>query len=562
MDDRTVPRLLSVRLDTLALSSTEAFVLSQVDGAATLEEVADATGLPLDSVLTIARKLEQLGAIERPSPAAHVRTSGRYADVAPSIPPPQRTSVPKTPVARSSRKISTSTQAAARSSRKISSATHDAAKSSRKTSSATHDAANSSRKMSSPTLAAVAKPGRPSQAKLRAPAVAASVVDQTCDLDAETCARIDAALAAQAKRTHYVILDVPPTASAKEISRAYFAVVATLHPDRYFRKRLGPYKKKLEQAFRTATDSYDVLRSSTRRAEYDGYLRLTRKSVEMEAALTPPRASVPAPPPSAPRASVPLAAPRASVPPVAPPRASPAPVAPIVPVAPAPPTISIVPAPPVSKPAPPAAVEVAAPISTPNVSTPPASNPAPTTQRISFGHRLAGEAKSASLLEEAQRALLQGDVASAANLYRLALQFAENPSVRAYAESGLKEARSMVADTHLKRALYEEKESRWSDAVASYEKALDRRPDDPAICERLANALRQEGQDLARATQLAELAVARTPRSAGYKRTLGLIYADAGSREKAIVQFEAALEIEPTDEGTNRALATLRKGRR
>jgi tetratricopeptide (TPR) repeat protein len=168
-------------------------------------------------------------------------------------------------------------------------------------------------------------------------------------------------------------------------------------------------------------------------------------------------------------------------------------------------------------------------------------------------------AKSASLLDGAQQALVQGDATAAANLYRLALEYAEDPTSRAYAQSGLNEARSIVADTYMKRARYEEKEARWSDAVASYEKALDRRPDDPAICERLANALRQEGQDLVRATRLAELAASRTPRSASCRRTLGLIYADGGLREKAIEQFEKAFELEPSDEVASRALAKLRK---
>jgi tetratricopeptide (TPR) repeat protein len=119
----------------------------------------------------------------------------------------------------------------------------------------------------------------------------------------------------------------------------------------------------------------------------------------------------------------------------------------------------------------------------------------------------------------------------------------------------------MVADTYLKSARYEEKEARWSEAVASYEKALDRRPEDPSICERLANALRQEGHDLLRATRLAELAVSRTPRSATCRRTLGLVYADAGLREKAIEAFEKAAELDPSDEVTSRALVALRKRR-
>ena len=169
--------------------------------------------------------------------------------------------------------------------------------------------------------------------------------------------------------------------------------------------------------------------------------------------------------------------------------------------------------------------------------------------------------KSASLLDSAMQALATGDAVSATNFFRLALEFAEEPGDRRRAEAGLDEARALVAEAYIKRARFEEKEARWSEAVSSYEKALDRRPDDPSLCERLANALRQDGQDLVRATRLAERAVARTSRNATCRRTLGLLYADAGLADKALEQFERAAELDPSDETTRRALAKLR-GRR
>src|ERR1700728_2940070 len=80
VDQATIPHQCSVRLDTLALSSTEAFVLSQIDGVATLEDVGDATGVPVAQVIAIAERLEELGAIGRPKPGSRAATSGRYAD--------------------------------------------------------------------------------------------------------------------------------------------------------------------------------------------------------------------------------------------------------------------------------------------------------------------------------------------------------------------------------------------------------------------------------------------------------------------------------------------------
>jgi len=172
------------------------------------------------------------------------------------------------------------------------------------------------------------------------------------------------------------------------------------------------------------------------------------------------------------------------------------------------------------------------------------------------------QAKAAEVLAAAQKALAAGDAVAAANHYRLALHYAEDASARGYAESGLKEARNLLVDMHLKKARYEEKENRWPDAVVSYNKALEGRPDDPSICERLANALRHEGTDLVRAQQLAEAAVQRAPRRSSFRATLGMIYAETGAREKAIEQLERALEIDGSDDTVRRVLDALKKKRR
>jgi len=98
------------------------------------------------------------------------------------------------------------------------------------------------------------------------------------------------------------------------------------------------------------------------------------------------------------------------------------------------------------------------------------------------------------------------------------------------------------------RARYEEREARWPEAVASYEKALDRRPTIPRSANDSRTRCARRGRICFGATRLAELASSRSPRNAGYRKTLGLVYADGGLREKAIEQFEKVLEIEPSDE--------------
>jgi curved DNA-binding protein CbpA len=478
-----------VRLDGLGLSSTDAFVLSQIDGTLTLEEVSEVTGVALHAVIEIARRLAGLGAIE--GPKRLVKPEGRYATHV--SPPTKRTrAVTEKPRARLSKRPTPPPLSVRPEKRSIDE--------------------------SRVTVPAKPKP-RPASPAPPPPEPPPPVVDDTCELDPAICARIDQALGAPEGQTHYAVLGVAKTATGKEIQRAYFSIAAALHPDRHFGKKLGPYKKKLDLMFRRAADAYETLRLASKRAEYDEYLKLTRRSQQMERALAPVVVE-----PLKKKSS----------------KRIPAAVAAVVKAeakAPAPP--------------PPAPAPAPAPASEPSSSRVETARRAPVQQ-----------SKAAQILAAAQQALAAGDGVAAANHYRLALQYAEDPGARRYAESGLEEARKLLTDTHLKKARYEEKEGRWADAVVSYGKALDGRPDDPATCERLANALRQEGSDLTRAVQLAELAVQRAPRRAAYRVTLGLVYAESGSREKAIEQFERAIEIDPADEVSRRALEALKKRRR
>jgi curved DNA-binding protein CbpA len=69
--------------------------------------------------------------------------------------------------------------------------------------------------------------------------------------------------------TYYDLLGVAPDADKKAIKRAYFGLVGTIHPDRYFNKRLGSYKPKLEAIFARMTKAHEVLLSKDLRAKYD-----------------------------------------------------------------------------------------------------------------------------------------------------------------------------------------------------------------------------------------------------------------------------------------------------
>ncbi|HLM71892.1 MAG TPA: DnaJ domain-containing protein, partial [Polyangiaceae bacterium] len=72
--------------------------------------------------------------------------------------------------------------------------------------------------------------------------------------------------------SYYEILGIGIAADKKEVKRAYYELAPEFHPDKYFRKRLGGYKHKIETIFARLTLAHDVLTHRTRRGEYDTYL--------------------------------------------------------------------------------------------------------------------------------------------------------------------------------------------------------------------------------------------------------------------------------------------------
>jgi curved DNA-binding protein CbpA len=69
--------------------------------------------------------------------------------------------------------------------------------------------------------------------------------------------------------SYYDLLRVPRDADKKAIKRAYFDLVGLIHPDRYFGKRLGSYRRKMEAIFAQVTRAYETLLSADARARYD-----------------------------------------------------------------------------------------------------------------------------------------------------------------------------------------------------------------------------------------------------------------------------------------------------
>ena len=93
--------------------------------------------------------------------------------------------------------------------------------------------------------------------------------DNETELTAEQRQRIDAVFADLARIDHYRLLGAPPGSDDRALRRAYNERVREFHPDRFFRKRLGPYKAKLVAIFTHLEVAYATLKSREQRAEYD-----------------------------------------------------------------------------------------------------------------------------------------------------------------------------------------------------------------------------------------------------------------------------------------------------
>ncbi len=109
------------------------------------------------------------------------------------------------------------------------------------------------------------------------------------DLDESHRARIVDVYSRLSIVTHYELLGVDPGADKKEIKKAYFELASIFHPDRFFRKKLGTYKEKMESIFGKMTEAHDVL-TSKQRADYDA--RIGEKAFS---AKPPPARTAPVP---------------------------------------------------------------------------------------------------------------------------------------------------------------------------------------------------------------------------------------------------------------------------
>ncbi|HMR74457.1 MAG TPA: DnaJ domain-containing protein [Polyangiaceae bacterium] len=348
--------------------------------------------------------------------------------------------------------------------------------------------------------------------------------------------------------THYALLGVAPDAVKKDIKAAYFELIAFFHPDKFFRKELGDYKRKLEQIFQRLTEANEVLTRKGPRAEYDQYLEARQRTRAMDAVMT----SIPPPPPRS--------------------------------VAPPPPR-----APVIDMDLPPLSAEEATSGADPSTDSP-RSEATPEERSQALARRLAAgkaigkskEAPAAAPLDEAavaeqlkrmvqsrrspqvtkfvqagKDALAESAWVSAVNALRIALTMApDDDEIRALYEEADEKAAAKLADSYESRARYEEKSGDHDSAAQSWECVANARKEDDKPLRRAAECYANTSAPR-RGIAPGRAAVLLTPNSVKNRFALAKVYEVCGMTASAIAEAMRALALKPDDAELNAMLARL-----
>jgi len=89
------------------------------------------------------------------------------------------------------------------------------------------------------------------------------------DLRADQIAAIEDAYAGIEDKSFYEVLLLPRHAELRAVKRAYYRLSKEYHPDKFYRKNIGPYKEKLEVIFNKVTEAYRTLSDDNARKDYD-----------------------------------------------------------------------------------------------------------------------------------------------------------------------------------------------------------------------------------------------------------------------------------------------------
>jgi curved DNA-binding protein CbpA len=327
-----------------------------------------------------------------------------------------------------------------------------------------------------PGRAAPSMSAPPAQAPRGSKGPALPPIDASLDISSDLQREL-LEFAKRLDRPYHEILGVPHDADERAIKKAYFGLSKRLHPDRYFRRRIGPFAPLVETCFRKLLEAYELLSDPQTRSE-------VQRAPASAPAVTPARRSS-------------LEARRRL------------------------------------------------------------------RERVGAlaGAKRANEErrrKAKSFFEAGMAAFAQDRWLEAAGAVRLAIAF--DPSNEAFREPFAEVQRR----AHEERASALQKQAEGAlelrdlpQALKLFEEAVHYRPADAELAFHAARLAWQGLAALRKAKELAAHAVELAPENAVYRRTLGMIYRDAGLAANAKRQLEAALRLDPKDTEAKAALRGL-----
>jgi curved DNA-binding protein CbpA len=573
----TIPRLVAeIDVRTLPLTSVEGFVVSRIDGALTVQDLADLTNLQLSEMERIVAKLVDLKVAEWADGTVSLPRAAPGAVAA--TPAPRRSSVfPRTPEPRRSI-IESQAPSAIR---------EPVIPRGRVVVPRPSDLERETSRDSTETNAA--PPPRPppfektqaADVETKSPSSGSNEIPVEIDLPLERRQRIDELYPVVELMNHYELLGLDTSADVKMVRARYFELSKVFHPDTAFRRNLGGYKAKMEAIFTRLTEAYEVLGKKKSRAEYDAYLELQGDFRAVEAALRetplPPEPSFPPPnldPPSNPPVTTGRLQSSAPARPSSPARASSAPAR--------------ASSPPASSGPPPAgrimsdegrrrARELlerrlggARTLGAQKKMGATSSPRPPPRAKEEIVRDLAHTLKSAAALTggldpvqrhalEARRREQSGDLAGAARELRFALALApDRADMQVDYERVSAALARALADKYMQAAEYEERHKKWAAAAASWCKVVDGRPEDAEAAVRAAVAFVEAKGDLHRAQKLAQQAIELRPDWLFARITLGRVFLAAGLHLNARRELERAVALDPTDQTVKDLLRDLK----
>jgi len=300
---------------------------------------------------------------------------------------------------------------------------------------------------------------------------------------------------------YHEILGVAADADRKALRKAYFALSKELHPDRFFRRSVGPFGKRLDRIFGKIVEAYELLSDPMARAEIERSLAAAGGHGPAATNAAPEAASTAAPESLAES----FTEESTRVPSEAEP----------------------------SQPSRPAA---------------PPRNRRPHV--FSLHSRVVRDrrARAKRLFEAGMASFAAGRWLEAAGGVRLAIAF--DPWNAIYKEQ-FGDVQRKAHEERAKQLVSEAEGSmemrQYKEALGLYEEAIFFRPHDAELNHKAARLAFVLGEDLKKAKEWAAAACELQPDVASHRKTLGQIYKSAGLVANARRELEAAIRMDPKD---------------